>query len=232
MCINIIIPVHNRKELTEQTIHSLYQTGDKNIFDLYVVDDASDEDTASLLQKMKNDYGFKLFVQDENKGPAICRNEVCEYITLRDKRGKFLYHSDNDVFFEKNALSTLFDAFCLAREKIHVLGGGCHPYLQTKDVCQFGTYEIGTKDAVSGYSQIMTWDTWDTYGPFDTEQSRQEKKIMGSEDWAFCQRIISKGGSVGSLIREVVVHCGKTNTYNEKATGYETFKDIDGIKII
>jgi hypothetical protein len=91
---------------------------------------------------------------------------------------------------------------------------------------------VGIKDAVSGYSQLMTWKTWDKYGPFDEGQGQQEKKIMGSEDWAFCQRIIQDGFLVGSIEPEMVIHCGKTNTYGDPATGVETFKEVDGVKIL
>jgi len=58
-----------------------------------------------------------------------------------------------------------------------------------------------------------------------------KKKIMGSEDWAFCQKIIEDGFQVGSIEPEVVIPCGRTNTYGEKATGHETFKEHYGVII-
>jgi len=59
----------------------------------------------------------------------------------------------------------------------------------------------------------------------------QEKKISGSEDFAFCQKIVKDGFKVGSIEPEVVIHTGKTNTYQEKATGHETFKEVEGVMI-
>lgn len=231
--VDIIIPVHNRPELTKQTIDSLYAHTDKDLFRLYVVDDLSNDETKKVLKELQRTYVFRLFTNDENIGPAASRNEVCEYITLRKKRGGLLYHSDNDVYFKEGWLPVLIKAYAsIEREGIRLLGGGCHPYLQNNSTVRYIDFTVGIKDAVSGYSQLMTWDTWDKYGPFDEGQGSQKIKIMGSEDWAFCQRIIQDGYKVGSIEPELVIATGKTNTYGQPATGAETFKEVEGIKIL
>jgi hypothetical protein len=78
----------------------------------------------------------------------------------------------------------------------------------------------------------MTWETWDKYGPFSDNNRNEDIKIMGSEDWAFCQEIIKDGFKVGSIEPEVVIACGKTNTYGNPATGSETFKKFEGVKVL
>lgn len=231
--VDIIIPVHNRAELTKQTINSLFENTDHKLFTLYVVDDVSDAETKKALKSLQAIWRFKLFTNDENIGPAASRNEVCEYITLRGKRSGLLYHSDNDVFFTDRWLPKLITAFVpVGKEGVKLIGGGCHPYLQNNNIIKSVEWNVGIKDAVSGYSQLMTWETWDKYGPFDEGQGGQEKKIMGSEDWAFCQRIIQDGFLVGSIEPEVVIATGKTNTYGDPATGAETFKEFSGVKVL
>jgi glycosyltransferase involved in cell wall biosynthesis len=241
MKVDIVIPVHNRAELTKQTIDSLYTNTDHDLFNLYVIDDVSDDETKRVLRDLQATYRFKLFTNDENIGPAASRNEVCEYITLKEKRQAFLYHSDNDVFFTQGWLNVLLVMFPFfeANYRVKLLGGGCHPYLQNNETIDLnqaintqGQNRLGIKDAVSGYSQLMTWETWDKYGPFSDNNRNEDIKIMGSEDWAFCQEIIKDGFKVGSIEPEVVIACGKTNTYGNPATGSETFKKFEGVKVL
>lgn len=236
---DIIIPVFNRWEHTKQTLDSLIKNTNPALYKLYVVDDCSDPDVGEALRHYQMQapisINFSLFTQMENIGPAASRNATCLYITRENKRSDYLYHSDNDVFFTPLWLEILTKALEVAGHKdIKLLGGGCHPYLQNNDRISHPLAPhigIGIKDAVSGYSQLMTWETWDKYGPFDEGNRTQEIKIMGSEDWAFCQRIIKDGFKVGSIEPEVVIATGKTNTYGSPATGSETFKNIEGVMI-
>ncbi len=232
--VDIIIPVYNRPEHTKQTLESLFKNTDSSLYNLYVVDDFStDPEIHKLL------YGaakrFPVFLNEKNIGPGASRNWVCNWITEKKLRSTYLYHSDNDVYFKEGWLRDLLVVYNLLEEVsegIKLLGGGCHPYLQNKSAINVFNRKVGIKDAVSGYSQLMNWNTWDTYGPFDETMRGQKKKIMGSEDYAFCQKIIKDGFQVGSLEPEVVIQTGKTNTYGEPATGVETFKDVEGVKII
>ena len=228
--VDIIIPVHNRLELTKQTLESLIKNTHPDLYQLYIVDDLSNDGTREYLQKHENI--FPIFFNETNIGPGASRNMVCDFITHKQHRSKYLYHSDNDVFFTPGWLDRLIGAFQEINTDILVLGGSCHPFLQNKEKIQYDGFSVGIKDAVSGYSQLMEWNTWDKFGPFDETMRGQERKIMGSEDWAFCQKIVQAGFKVGSIEPEVVIPCGKTNTYGDPATGAETFKQVDGVKVI
>lgn len=241
--VDIVIPVHNRPEHTTQTLLSLLNFTDPKLFNLYVVNDYSDEETrkaiTTIWKNSEENTVFNIIDTGGPIGPAASRNRVCKTLTEFDKRSKYLYHSDNDVFFHQGWLERLISVFEHIKSQkyfgsnIKLLGGGCHPYLQDKNSFFIGQLDVtvGIKDAVSGYSQLMEWETWDKYGPFEEGQGSQEKKIMGSEDWAFCQRIIADGGLVASIRPEVVIHTGKTNTYGDPSTGAETFQNHEGIII-
>ena len=228
--VDIVIPVHNRLELTKQTIESLLKNTPPDLYQLYIIDDLSTDGTREYLMDHAN--VMPIFFNNENIGPGASRNKVCDFITQRGYRSKYLYHSDNDVYFTPGWLQRLVEAYEEACNDVLVLGASCHPYLQNSHRVDFPGYAIGIKDAVSGYSQLMTWETWDKYGPFDETMRGAEKKIMGSEDWAFCQKIIKDGFKVGSIEPELVIPCGKTNTYGDPATGSETFKQVEGVKVI
>lgn len=237
--VNIIIPVHNRWEHTKQTLDSLRENTNPELYRLDLVDDKSDPEVSEQLGQyifnMPTYYDWHFHRQHMNIGPGASRNAITKYITGENLRGKYLYHSDNDVYFTPGWLDALVGIYEASEpEGIRLLGGSCHPYLQNnaKLYNQWqSTFDIGIKDAVSGYSQLMTWETWDTYGPFDETMREQEIKIMGSEDWALCQKIIKAGFKVGSLEPEVVIATGKTNTYGNPATGSETFKEQEGVVI-
>lgn len=236
----IVMPVHNRPEHTEQSIVSLYDNTNTSLFRLYVVDDGSDEPTKELLKNLSKKYSFLLTRHNEAIAPGPSRNEICLQIEDIYHDNDFLYHSDNDVYFTPGWLPVAIDTYRVGLETYNckVLGAGCHPYLQsatrTDAIMEVKgqIYRIGFKDAVSGYSQLMNWGTWRKYGPFDETMRGAEKKIMGSEDWAFCQKIIRDGYRVGSIEPDLVIATGKTNTYGEPATGIETFKDHYGVKVL
>lgn len=231
--VDIVIPVHNRWQLTKQTLDTLLANTDKEKANIYVIDDGCDEEPRRLLQEYNDAHQdrFQLLVNETAIAPGPSRNLVCQMITHLNNRSQYLYHSDNDVYFTSGWLETLVGKFETISSRIKLLGGGCHPYLQNKMEPEYRGFGVGIKDAVSGYSQLMTWETWDKYGPFEENMRDAEIKIMGSEDWAFCQRIVKDGFLVGSIEPEVVIHCGKTNTYGNPATGHETFRDIPGIII-
>jgi glycosyltransferase involved in cell wall biosynthesis len=239
--VDIIIPVHNRPEHTRQTLESLLKNTNPDLYTLYIINDGCDQETNQVINEvlMNQNPPAIGFTHQEPVGPAASRNEVCKWITEHGDRSQYLYHSDNDVYFKEGWLETLIRVYEEMDEKganIKLLGGGCHPYLQNNSRFSYDPFKgdvgaVGTKDAVSGYSQLMSWETWDKYGPFEEGQGSQEIKIMGSEDWAFCQRIIKDGFLVGAIEPEMVVHCGKTNTYGTPATGSETFKNLDGVMV-
>lgn len=231
--VNIILPVYNRPDHTKQSIDSLYKNTPIDLFTLLVVDDRSDEITSNLLYELHQQYGFDLHIKAENTGPGDSRNIGARMIIDAKKRGEFLYHCDNDVYYKENWLSTLIDIYrIVSQERVALLGASCHPYLQNNGkihlVGDLHEYVVGLKDAVSGYSQLMTWEIWDRFGEYHT-QLGLEKKTGRSDDWEYCQRLKAEGFQVGSVEPELIVPCGKTDTYGDPAVGQETFKDHEGI---
>lgn len=234
--VNIVIPVFNRFEHTKQTLETLIKNTNWEIAHLTVIDDMSTDpkvieflrDMESVLPKSE----FLLLENSTNLGPAYSRNRACNYLKELNLAYEYLYHSDNDVYFKERWLHDLLTIFENISTDIKVFGASCHPYLQTGSYEYYSTnpnIKICYKDAISGYSQLMEWDTWDKYGPFSDSNRNEERKIMGSEDWAFCQKIIQDGFKVASVEPELVIPTGKTNTYGDLATGSETFKDFSGV---
>jgi len=224
--INIIIPVYNRPKHTFQTIDSLYQN--TTDFELTVVNDNSDKETSKLLKDLSRKHGFKLIVNKVNIGPGRSRNIACERVDRKD----YLYFSDNDVYFKPGWLPQLIHIYeVVSKDRIGLLGASCHPYLQPYNTFKVNDdYEVYIRDAISGYSHLTTWELWDRFGPFD-HQDGLEKKTGRSDDWAFCQRMRAGGFEVGSVMPELIIPTGLTDSYGDKAIGKETFTNYADIFI-
>lgn len=231
--VNIILPVFNRPLHTKQAIESLYQNTDTKLFSLIVVNDGSNEETTKLIADLSNQHGFMFVLNKKSMGPGYSRNKGAQLHTNLG-RGRYIYHCDNDVFYQKGWLETLLACYREAsKQRVALLGASCHPYQQnndTIDLIETPGFTVGIKNAVSGYSQLMNWEIWDRFGEFVTQEGL-DKKTGRSDDWEYCQRIIKSGLLVGSVEPELIIPCGKTDSYGDPAVGQETFKDHDGVLV-
>jgi len=93
--ISVIIPTYNRQDFLKKAIDSvLAQTYPH--FELIVVDDGSDDDTAGLVAGYNRDI---VFIQQGNRGPAAARNAG-----IRAARHEMLAFLDSDDRFAENKL--------------------------------------------------------------------------------------------------------------------------------
>jgi GT2 family glycosyltransferase len=136
-------------------------------------------------------------------------------------QGEWICFLDNDVAVFPGWLGEM-----TRRGKGFAIGiiGGCqHPFHQGRYI-NIGNRFLCT-DAVAGYSMLMSWSTWERFGPFDVNAPG----IGQSEDFALCQRVKAAGGIVGYVDPPVLTHTGITNTNGEPATGSELFQRVPGI---
>ncbi len=225
--VNIIIPVKSRPELLEQTVRSLFENTSTDDFNLYLFLDGVDHETRTAALGLVKDITriagwFHLHENEESQGPGWCRNTICRLIRYSPARAGYLYHSDADVYFMPGWLDALIEAYDKFPE-VKLLGGGGHPYLKTNQRLERDGIIVNTKDAVPGFTAFMDWEVWDRWGPYD-----EHRDIMGSEDYKMCQDIIKDGSFVGVIEPELIVHCGKTNSRGEPATGHEHMTEIPG----
>ncbi len=93
MLIDVIIPVFNRSHLVERAIDSVLAQSFKH-FNLFIVDDGSTDDFASVLKKYSHDSRV-IFLRQENKGVSAARNygishSNSEWIALLDSDDEWL----------------------------------------------------------------------------------------------------------------------------------------------
>lgn len=97
MCVDIIIPVHNRDQLAKRSIHSvLSQSYPK--WNLYIVDDASDRTILSN-DITTLDNRIHLLRLKNNRGPAYARN-----FASRMGTAEYIAFLDSDDYWHKDKL--------------------------------------------------------------------------------------------------------------------------------
>lgn len=201
----IILITKDRPKLFEQTVKSLFENTPRELFDLIIVDDGSEQITPV---HMKANH---LIITDF-KSPSICRNLGME-IAVR-KRYKYVYHSDNDMYFLPGWLEKCIDLKeNQGYKNLTIIGPYCHPFLQENNDLMEKQDDFYTVDANSGNSWFMETKDYMHYGLIEHEG------IMNSEDWEMCQRIRKEGKFCVALRDKLVLHCGITNSRGEPSVG-------------
>ena len=234
---NITMLVHDRWEITDQTIKTLWCN--TNEYTLTVIDDASLVLTRDMLREWK-DVSFPemhLVRNEQTNGTGNARNQSVLESEQRFGRGDYLYLTDNDCYFLPNWLDNLIEAYEHAHKLgFRVLGAYNHPYnaqairaYPTRLTLDPRQFELRENYALGGMmSYLMTWSTWDQFGPF---VSTPPGAVRQSEDFEICQRIRNAGYKVGCIYPHLVINTGRTDSFGQQAVGAECVPDIPGILI-
>ena len=102
--ISVIMPTYNRENVIMRAINSVLNQTYSN-FELIIVDDASSDDTLSLLKSI-NDDRIKIFQNNENMGASYSRN-----IGLKNAEGDIIMYLDSDNEWESEYVKTMVGAF-------------------------------------------------------------------------------------------------------------------------
>lgn len=207
--INIVMLICNRPRLTAQALDSLERNTWK--YNLTIVDDST------KFNELPTRFQYAQIIHNPKPGCiGAGRNAGIQASQKEFGKGQALYLSDNDVYFKPRWDQVLLVYQRLHGREVKIIGGGCHPYLQPKDyIAQGDKYNLTSRDAISGYSWLLEWDTWDKFGPF----VEHAVGVRQSEDWEYCQRVIQAGYLVGSVMPEVVLHTGVTDTNGKLIPG-------------
>ena len=102
LLISIIIPTHNNEQFIEDSIKSCYRQtiGDK-MLEVIVINDASTDNTADILQDLQNKYPIIVEQLEDNSGPASARNAG-----LQMARGEYIAFLDADDMMKENKLES------------------------------------------------------------------------------------------------------------------------------
>lgn len=220
MTVNIVMIAKNRPRLTKQAVGSIYKHTDGDTFNLTIIDDGSDPQLLSYT--FPGHDSVQVRIEDSKGIVGLVRNIGADFAERYWGRGDYICWLDNDVCLHEGWLEKM--VMCMNIPDVKVLGGARHPFHGTNARLGFNDRYFGVAlvDAVAGYSMLMSWETWDKYGPFD----QHAKGVCQSEDFALCQKVIKDGYKVGYVSPPVLTVCGLTNTLGEKVPGYEELKKM------
>jgi hypothetical protein len=231
---NITMLVHDRWKVTEQALNSLFANTQE--YTLTVIDDAStDPNWHLLIQTLLPEYETTALHNDTTLGTGNARNQSVLESFRAFGRGDYLYLTDNDCYFLPDWLDNLIEAYEHAHKLgFRVLGAYNHPYnaqairaYPTRLTLDPRQFELRENHALGGMmSYLMTWATWDEFGPF---VSTPPGAVRQSEDFEFCQRIRSVGYKVGCIYPHLVINTGRTDSFGQQAVGAECVPDVDGV---
>lgn len=120
--LSVVVPVFRRPEEVRLLLESLPAAGlPHEEYEAVLVDDASGDGTAETIRKTASELelqNVRVLELPENGGPARARNAGAH-----EARGRILFFTDSDCYFEPGALGRLKQAF--ARPGVRALSGYC-----------------------------------------------------------------------------------------------------------
>jgi glycosyltransferase involved in cell wall biosynthesis len=185
MKVSVIVPTYNNQATIRSCLDSLSNQQFKGEYEVIVVDDASTDDTVSIVSS----YPVELLTQ-KHMGPASARN-----LGAKNASGEFLLFTDADCSPE----SDWIERMCAPFEDESVVGvQGAYKSRQKSIVARFVQYEIeeryeimskvGQIDFIGSYSAAYRKDIFLAEGGFD-----EAFPIASGEDTDLSYRLSSKG---------------------------------------
>jgi len=234
---NITMLVHDRPEITFQSLLTLRENTDPDAYTLIVIDDASENISTRQILELEVDQHLRIHIvrNEDTSGTGNARNQSVLESFRAFGRGDYLYLTDNDCYFLPHWLENLTEAYEHAHKLgFRVLGAYNHPYnaqairaYPTRLTLDPRQFELRENYALGGMmSYLMTWDTWDQFGQF---VSTPPGAVRQSEDFEFCQRIRSVGYKVGCIYPHLVINTGRTDSFGQQAVGAECVPDVKGV---
>ena len=102
--VSVIIPIYNMEQFIERCIQSVLSQR-YNDLEIILINDGSNDNSASICDKFAKNYPNIIFINQENKGVSSARN-----IGMQIATGKYLTFLDADDFLPPNAIYALVEA--------------------------------------------------------------------------------------------------------------------------
>ncbi len=218
--VSIIIPVWNQPEYTRNCIESVYRHTPEDVFQLYVVDNGSDTETASWLEiASRTRDKFTLIRNEENLGFARANNQAAMM-----SASPYLLLLNNDTEVRDGWLESLLaiadnddDVLAVGSKLLHPDGTVQHAGVALVENRMSGagleawhvdygkqdgptTSQIREFQALTAACLLIRRTAFDEAGAFD------EEFINGYEDVDLCMRLRKLGGRLIYQPESVVTH--------------------------
>ena len=183
---SIIVTTFNREKLIIETLETIFNQSYTN-FEIIVIDDASTDNTLSVLQPYVKDKRIRLFKNEKNLERCASRN-----LGLENATGDFATLLDSDDFMYENCLADAA-AFIQKNSEIQFF----HNYYELVDNNKKVIYNYRfpkekdfTKKLAEG-NFISCIGNFISKEIFENYKFSLDPKVLGSEDWEIWLRVYS-----------------------------------------
>jgi glycosyltransferase involved in cell wall biosynthesis len=190
--VSVVMSTHDQAALLEVVVVSILKQNSEKGFELIVVDDGSEDNTASILRRIQKERGERLrFVSQEKRGPAAARNRG---IALA--RGEIVAFIDDDCEAAPDWLEKIMEGY-EQDPKLAGIGGQTLPaekgsifnrYLDFRIMRQPHQEEDGTIIFPLTSNCSFRKAALDDVGGFD-----EEIPVPGGDDVDICMKLKQKG---------------------------------------
>jgi cellulose synthase/poly-beta-1,6-N-acetylglucosamine synthase-like glycosyltransferase len=104
--ISFIVPSYNCSKTIKATIESIYNSYDKNKFELFVINDKSKDDSIRIMKDLKKKYGFTIIDNKKNLGKANSINNA-----FLKTKGELIFIVDADTVINKECINDIISRF-------------------------------------------------------------------------------------------------------------------------
>ncbi len=202
---SILIPTHNRAEVLEKTLTSLFkQRAPADEFvEVIVVANACTDRTLDVCEEMRSDsqFDFKV-IQEPLPGLSIARNRA-----VKEARGSVLIFIDDDVSLEADWLGSTIATYY--QTPADMVGGRVNlwwhevsqpDWLDERHFSLLSRLDLGNErhqvnspSAAIGANFSFRRKVFDCIGGFRTDLGRSGKKLLSAEETEFLRVALEKG---------------------------------------
>ncbi len=213
MDVSFVVPVFNHLDLTQACLASLQDTVKSVDYEVILVNDGSDSETAEGLRKLAGGR-IKLVENERNQGFAHANN-----LGVAHARGEILVLANNDLVFKKGWLKPMLDGLQSA-ENVGLVGN-VQRSVSTGEIDHAGAYvspkgnaihirktnrrslrtpKYNRYDLITGACCAIPRELYNNVGGFD------EAFLNGGEDVDLCLRLSKLGYQILVANRSVIQH--------------------------
>lgn len=213
----VVVPVYNAQKYIEGCLMSILQQSYKN-YEMIVIDDASTDLTGKIIDKIQQDYGFRVIHRDQNVGALfniisginhLCKDDQDIILTIDGDDS--LYHPKvfeylNEVYQNQNIWLTYGQYLDLASKSI-----GCNaPIQDTRTYRKSGQW-------LTSHLRTFKWHLWKRIQESDLRDSTGRYYEM-AWDLSFMMPCIEMAGLKRiKFISEILYLYNNLNPINDHA---------------
>ncbi|MBR6164257.1 glycosyltransferase family 2 protein [bacterium] len=135
--VSVIIVNYNTAQMTAESIKSVYEKTNGLDFDIFVVDNASKDNSCELIEQTFPEV--KLIKSEENLGFGRANN-----LAIKESGAKYVFLLNSDTILKNNAVKILFD-FMEENETVGACGGNLFNKEDKHTISYFNALNLKTK---------------------------------------------------------------------------------------